>query len=241
VVAQGSSTNQWNRIAEFRDNGWVTGEVDTTMTDGPGLDPTLPPSGNFELIDWTLSVPSDDNNDGKADNKKEVELAAGYTNSKYFYTAADGGMVFKCPVAGFKTSTSTTYTRVELREMLRRGDTSMSTKGVGGNNWVFGSAPKADRDAAGAVDGILTGTLAVNHVTTTGIASQVGRVVIAQIHANDDEPIRLYYRKLPNNTKGSIYFAHESLATGKDTYYSMVGSRSDSQSDPVDGVALNRR
>ena len=36
-------------------------------------------------------------------------------------------------------------------------------------------------------------TLAVNHVTTTGEKYQIGRVIIGQIHAKDDEPVRLYY------------------------------------------------
>ena len=116
-------------------------------------------------------------------------------------------MVFKCPVDGYKTSTNTSYTRVELREMLRAGDTSISTSGVNGNNWVFSSAPSSAQNAAGGVDGNMKATLAVNHVTETG-SSQVGRVIIGQIHASSDEPIRLYYRKLPNHDKGSIYFAH---------------------------------
>jgi poly(beta-D-mannuronate) lyase len=33
--------------------------------------------------------------------------------------------------------------------------------------------------------------------------------MIGQIHASNDEPIRLYYLKLPNHEKGFIYFAHE--------------------------------
>ena len=34
-------------------------------------------------------------------------------------------------------------------------------------------------------------------------------MIIGQIHAIKDEPIRLYYRKLPGNEKGAVYFAHE--------------------------------
>ena len=84
----------------------------------------------------------------------------------------------------------------------------------------------------------MTGTLAVNHVSTTGSAGQVGRVIVAQIHAEDDEPIRLYYRKLPNNTRGTIYFAHEPLGRD-DVYFEMIGTRSRSQPDPPDGIELN--
>ncbi len=253
IVGYGNTSNNWNSIlevevlgcqAQMNDGGGDTGGGDTggdTGGDNTTLDPTLPPSGNFELIDWNISVPTDTDNNGKADTIKEIPLSQGYTDPKFFYTANDGGMVFKVPVKGFKTSTNTKYTRVELREMLRRGNTQFSTKGVGKNNWVFGSAPSADRQAAGGVDGKLTGTLAVNHVTTTGDAGQVGRVIVAQIHANDDEPIRLYYRKLPNNRKGSIYFAHESRNESSDRYYEMIGTRSRSQPDPADGIALGEK
>jgi poly(beta-D-mannuronate) lyase len=105
---------------------------------------------------------------------------------------------------------------------------------------VFGDAPSSDRNNAGGVDGILDATLAVNHVTTTGSSSQVGRVIIGQIHANDDEPVRLYYRKLPGNSKGSIYFAHEPNG-GSDQYIEMIGRRSSSASNPSDGIALDEK
>ena len=208
---------------------------------GANLDPNLPPSGNFELTDWKLQNYLDEDGNGRSDQVDEEDLANGYENSEFFYTASDGGMVFKVPIAGAKTSTNTSYTRTELREMLREGDRSFSTQGVGKNNWVFGSAPASDQTAAGGVDGVLTGTLAVNHVTTTGADNQVGRVIFAQIHANDDEPIRFYYRKLPNNNKGSIYFAHESRNEANDIYFEMLGSRSQSQSNPADGIALDEK
>ena len=206
----------------------------------PPLNPNVAPSENFDLLDWTLSIPVDENKDGKADNIKELQLADGFVDNPYFYTASDGGMVFKAPVKGPKTSKNTKYTRTELREMLRRGDTSVSTKGVGDNNWVLSSAPSSAQDAAGGVDGELTATLAVNHVTTTGDSNQVGRVIIGQIHANDDEPLRIYYRKLPGNSKGSIYIAHEPL-NGPEQWYEMIGSRSDSASNPADGIALDEQ
>ena len=80
-------------------------------------------------------------------------------------------------------------------------------------------------------------TLAVNEVTTTGEDFQIGRVVIGQIHAKDDEPLRLYYRKLPDNRRGSIYAAHE-INGGDDVYYEIIGSRSNSASNPDDGILI---
>jgi len=80
--------------------------------------------------------------------------------------------------------------------------------------------------------------LAVNYVTTTGDSGQRGRVIIGQIHATDDEPLRIYYRKLRNNELGSIYIAHE-IKDGDDIYYELIGSRSSSASNPSDGIALD--
>lgn len=208
-----------------------------------GLQAGLPPSGNFELLDWKIDLPVNDSGDLEGDSATidEDDMAAGYTNSEYFFTAADGGMVLRAPSRGAKTSVNTRYTRTELREMLRRGDRSISTRGVGdrpnGNNWAFSSAPQSALDDAGGIDGELTVTLAVNEVTTTGEDFQIGRVVIGQIHAKDDEPLRLYYRKLPDNRRGSIYAAHE-INGGDDVYYEIIGSRSNSASNPSDGILL---
>jgi poly(beta-D-mannuronate) lyase len=208
-----------------------------------GLQAGLPPSGNFELIDWKMDLPISDSGALTGDSAKidEDEMAAGYTNSEYFFTAADGGMVMRAPSRGATTSANTRYTRTELREMLRRGDRSISTRGAGGrpnaNNWTFSSAPQSALDDAGGIDGELMVTMAVNEVTTTGENFQIGRVVIGQIHAKDDEPLRLYYRKLPENRRGSIYAAHE-INGGDDVYYEIIGSRDNDASNPADGILL---
>jgi poly(beta-D-mannuronate) lyase len=205
------------------------------------LDPNKAPSENFDLSTWNISIPDNNGND-TATTISVSKINEGYQNSKYFYTADDGGMVFKCPVDGYKTSAGTSYTRVELREMLRGTDTSISTQGVNKNNWVFGTAPTADKNAAAGYDGEMNATLAVNHVTTTGSSSHIGRVVIGQIHANDDEPIRIYYRKLKDNTLGSIYFAHEPTdGNGSEQWHEMIGSRSSTASNPTDGIALDEK
>lgn len=238
IIGNGTNASAWNSYLEVKVLGCSNGDVPLTEPPITDLDPALPPSGNFELLDWYLSVPTDTDNSGTADSIKESQLVSGYQDNEYFYTAADGGMVFVCPVQGYKTSKNTSYTRTELREMLRRGDTSISTQGVNENNWVFGSTSASAQADAGGVNGTLTATLAVNHVTTTGLDSQVGRVIIGQIHANDDEPLRLYYRKLPGNRLGSVYFAHEPL-TGSEQWIEMIGSRDDDAPNPSDGIALN--
>ncbi|OED97002.1 alginate lyase [Vibrio breoganii ZF-29] len=207
---------------------------------------TKAPSDKFDLLGWTISVPVDSNGDGKSDQIKENELAGGYSDADFFYLDQDGGMVFKAPIKGAKTSKNTTYTRSELREMMRRGNTSHKTKGVNGNNWVFSSAPEADLKAAAGVDGTLEATLKVDHVTTTGENWQVGRVIVGQIHANNDEPIRLYYRKLPQHETGSIYFAHEPREDfGDETWHDMIGNslpnywnQDATPAEPKDGIKL---
>lgn len=236
LTVHGNDSDDENGVVEIQAHACeqATGQLSSVFPNEVGI----------ELSDWYLSIPTDDDNSGTADSISEQTLANGYTNSEYFYASDDGGIVMRAPSYGYKTSENTQYTRVELREMLRRGDTSISTQGVNQNNWVFGAAPISAQEKAGGVDGDLTVTLAVNQVTTTGEDYQIGRIVIGQIHANDDEPIRLYYRKLPNNQYGAVYFAHESRETNEDgdtieTYVEMIGSRSNSTEDPVDGIALD--
>lgn len=211
---------------------------------GHGLSPDLSPGKNFDLLDWYLNTPADDDNNGISDRFSEVELAKGVTDERYFYTAEDGGMVFRATIGGAKTSKNTKFTRTELREMLRRGDKSIGTKGEGDdpglNNWVFSSAPEGAQKKAGAVDGILRATLAVNHVTTTGENRDVGQVVIGQIHAGKDEPARLYYQKFPDSQRGSLYVAHEPSG-GDDIFVELLGRKTKKPEDPADGIALGEK
>ncbi|MBU2977198.1 polysaccharide lyase family 7 protein [Alteromonas sp. C1M14] len=200
----------------------------------------VPPSYNFDLNDWSLSLPIDSNNDEKADLIYENVLSDSFQLTPFFYTAKDGGMVFTSPNHGAKTSKNTKYTRTELREMLRRGNVKIKTQGVTENNWVFDVADRATKQKAGAVEGSLEATLAVNHVSVSGDKSKVGRVIIGQIHATDDEPIRLYYRKLPHNRKGAVYFAHE-INGGDDIWVNLVGSRRNGASNPEEGIALDEK
>lgn len=220
------------------------GEQDAVIRLGTGgLSPDFPPGRNFDLKDWYLNTP-EDSGFGRSKRISESQLLQGYENKDYFYTGEDGGMVFRATVSGSKTSKNTKYTRTELREMLRGGNTSISTrnedKSPNKNNWVFSSAPRKAQKAAGGVDGTLKATLAVNHVTTTGEARDVGRVIIGQIHASSDEPIRLHYRKLPHNERGSIYAAHE-ISGGDDQWHEILGSKSDKATNPLDGIALNEK
>jgi poly(beta-D-mannuronate) lyase len=250
VYVFASCGGQEVRFDGFRLEALDADEVETSAriissrAGGYGLSPDLPPGRNFDLLGWYLSTPADDDKDGKSDRISEAELARGATDERFFFTANDGGMVFRATVAGVKTSKNTRFTRTELREMLRRGDTGINTKNddrsPNKNNWVLSSAPEKALKAAGGIDGTLRATLAVNRVTETGDRSQVGRVIIGQIHAAIDEPIRLYYRKMPGNKRGSIYAAHE-LSGGDDIFYELIGSRRHDAADAPDGIALGEK
>lgn len=253
ITANGNESNSWNSIVEIAAFGCgepvkkpdvaVVTEAKGKGVNGLHLD--KPPGKNFDLLGWYITTPADDDGDGKADSVYENELAAGWTDPRYFYTdPATGGMVFRSTPAGAKTSKNTKYTRTELRGMLRRGDYSIETRVEGGipnkNNWVFSSAPLSAQAKSAGVNGVLKATLAVNQVTRQGKAYQVGRVAIGQIHAKNDEPIRLYYRKLPRNKYGSIYFAHDP-ETGKERWVEIIGKRSDRAPNPEDGIALDEQ
>jgi len=207
------------------------------------LDPNAAPGANFDLLTWALDTPRTDPDDGFSLRASERDLDNGFVDEDYFYTAADGGMAFKATIFGATTSANTSFTRSELREMLRRGDTSISTQGVNLNNWILGYQPDPQREVGGR-GGLLQATLKVDHVTTTGTQSHTGRVVIGQIHADDDEPIRLYFKKFPNNDRGYVYFAHE-IRGGDDIYRMVLGPRHSNEdnqpiysSNPEQGIAL---
>lgn len=82
------------------------------------LNPNVPPSSNFSLGIFTLTLPIPEKQ-GSTDplTITNTQLAAGYTNPSYFYTSSvDGSLVFKCPAVGVTTSNSD-FPRVELREI----------------------------------------------------------------------------------------------------------------------------
>ncbi len=170
---------------------------------GGSLDPNKYPAENFDLSQWKITLSS-------GDDYSVSKLNDNFEYDNQFYTTTDGGMVFKNYPKGAGTTTNSTYSRVELREMLRGTNEDIDTKGINKNNWVFSSSSSTNQSKSGGVGGKLTATLAVNRVTTTSDSdNQLGRIVIGQIHASDNEPIRLYYKKMPGDSKGAIYFVHE--------------------------------
>ena len=249
-------TNEANVVLEFSgsEGRWDDLElrlIDRARAEQFDLNPNNDPWENFDLSDWALDAPNADPEDGLSARTSDRDFIEGELfpgSEPFFFTGIDGAMVFRSPIDGVRTSSNTSFPRSELREMLRAGDTSVSTQGVTENNWALGYQPlnldigafasNSRAEDIGGRDGRLSVTMSVNKVTSTGSSSQVGRVIIGQIHADNDEPIRLYYRKLPNNDLGSIYFTHE-IREGDDLDdVNLVGSSSSNASNPIDGIAL---
>src|SRR5262245_21417188 len=79
-------------------------------------DPSLAPSGNFDLTHWYLTLPS-------AEIVDPATLSNGYTLADVFYTDPTGGMTLRCPnLAG--TTTTAHFSRTELREVLNPAEST---------------------------------------------------------------------------------------------------------------------
>jgi hypothetical protein len=159
--------------------------------------------------------------------------AIDYENKDFFYTANDGKsnwVVFKAPNAGDTHGTSNN-TRTELAQKKK---------------WY----PKTADDK-------LTATLKVMNVSPTGDARVAASyaVVVGQIHSADafeNEPLKIFYKKFPGHTKGSVFWHYEINTAGDDNSvrwdfssavwgndFSVVGTESNTYPDePTDGIAL---
>jgi Alginate lyase/RTX calcium-binding nonapeptide repeat (4 copies) len=146
------------------------------------LNASAAPSGNFNLSNWKITLPVDQSGT-LSGTAVEVQNLSGYKNSKYFYTGSDGAMVFYAPVDGATTSGSS-YARSELREMngSEKAAWNLSTGGSMGATLEVDAAP--NRDGVG------------------------GRLVVGQIHGQDDELVRLYWEN------GTVYFANDQAGPG---------------------------
>lgn len=81
--------------------------------------PAEPEPTGIDLTDWKLTLPTDANGDGKADEIRQPTLA-GFKFVPYFYERADGGIQFRAPCDGATTEGSS-FPRSELREMTNDG------------------------------------------------------------------------------------------------------------------------
>ncbi|GAD89747.1 hypothetical protein VHA01S_027_00030 [Vibrio halioticoli NBRC 102217] len=148
------------------------------------------------------------------------------------------------------SSGGSTYPRSELRELMARytdgGDANV--KGITKNNWVTSEASSSDQSAAGGVNGNMKATLVVNQVSVDATSEdQIGRIIVGQIHGGDHEPVKIYYRKLPEHDKGSVFFTVDDSSGNPGDRINIIGFTDkndidqDASGDPVEpenGIAL---
>ncbi|WP_034040871.1 polysaccharide lyase family 7 protein [Wocania ichthyoenteri] len=154
-----------------------------------------------------------------------------FQKDDFFYVENDGNtdwVVYKTPNSGI-TSRTSSNTRTELGEK---------------KHWIPEEGGK------------LTGTLKVQHVSTTGDArvSSSHSVVVGQIHSDEgheNEPLKIFYKKFPGHTKGSVFWNYEINTKGDNIgrfdystavwgyNFSDVGSSpTEYPKEPEDGIAL---
>jgi len=173
--------------------------------------------------DWNLIL-GDGSNAG---------IANDFEQEDFFYTENDGTrnwVVYKTPNAGNTHGTSNN-TRTELAQTKK---------------W------------SPVTDAKLTATLKIKNVSATGDARVAASysVVIGQIHSADgheNEPLKIFYKKFPGHTKGSIFWNYEINTAGNDNKgrwdystavwgydFSVVGTEANTfPEEPADGIALD--
>jgi hypothetical protein len=160
-----------------------------------------------------------------------VKTLVNYEKNDFFYVENESEtdwVVYKTPNAGV-TSRTSSNTRTELGQK---------------EHWI----PE--------IGGKLTGKLKVMHVSTTGDARAVSSysVVIGQIHSDEgheNEPLKIYYKKFPGHTKGSVFWNYEINTEGDNSGrwdfstavwgydFSVIGTGPDTYpKEPENGIAL---
>ncbi|OBT16804.1 hypothetical protein A9264_11080 [Vibrio sp. UCD-FRSSP16_10] len=148
------------------------------------------------------------------------------------------------------SSGGSSYPRSELRELITRytdgGDANVT--GLTKNNWVTSEASSSNQDKVGGVDGNMKATLVVNTVSVDADSEdQIGRIIVGQIHGEDHEPVKIYYRKLPEHDKGSVFFTVDDSSGDPGDRINIIGftdkndTDQDASGDPVEpenGIAL---
>ncbi len=172
--------------------------------------------------DWNLIL-GDGSNAGDAND---------FEHKDFFFTANDGTrdwVVYKAPNSGDTHGTSNN-TRTELAQSKK---------------W----SPMTDAK--------LTATLKIMNVSTTGDARVAASyaVVVGQIHSADgheNEPLKIFYKKFPGHSKGSVFWNYEINTAGEDNSgrwdystavwghdFSVVGAEENIYpEEPQEGIAL---
>ena len=196
--------------------------ADTTDTTDKSETETTYPSDVISFMDeWKILLGDGTYNDALVN----------YAKDDFFYVENDGTtdwVVYKTPNSGV-TSRTSSNTRTELGQKA---------------HWIPETGGK------------LTGTLKVQQVSTTGDATAASSysVVVGQIHSDEgheNEPLKIYYKKFPGHTKGSVFWNYEINTEGDNSGrfdfstavwghdFSVVGTGPDTYpKEPENGIAL---
>ena len=164
-------------------------------------------------------------------NGSRTDKLVNYEHKDFFYVSNDGKadwVVYKAPNSGV-TSRTSSNTRTELGQL---------------KHWIPETGGK------------LTGTLKVMHVSTSGDARVAASysVVVGQIHSDEgheNEPLKIFYKKFPGHTKGSVFWNYEINTEGDNSKrwdystavwgddMSIIGSSPTSEpEEPKNGIEL---
>jgi poly(beta-D-mannuronate) lyase len=210
----------------------------------------------FDLSQWKLTLPADEDRDGKVDEVDVKKLRA-YSHPDFFYLEDCKRMVFVAPNKA-KTTAGSSNTRSELRQMLRGADTRIRTTDPRNN---FAVEARKDSDKFGMVGGKLEATLQVDHLPTRAAkpsSKPAYSVVVGQIHALEyenkaggfgwgNEPLKIFYKKLPGHDAGSVFWTYERNLPKDDpkrddVAYPVFGKLWTDLSDPGDtGIRLGEQ
>lgn len=179
---------------------------------------TVVPAKKFDLRNWNITIPSDENGDQKPDTVSVKKLKK-FSHPDFFYLDENDRMVFASPNKAATTKNSTNA-RSELRYMIRGKDTRIKTHAPENN---FAVEARRGSDKFGSVGGRMDATLRVDHVSkNAGDPNKraVYSVVVGQIHAikykstksgfgYGNEPLKIFYKKWPGHDTGSVFWTYE--------------------------------
>lgn len=212
------------------------------------LDSSKAPAQNFEMAKWKLNTPYPDDKPEREGKTMEVYASMlndpknPYTHPEWFYTDPEtGAVVFASPNEAVTTPNSKNA-RSELRAMLNV-DLPLGYKDPTTN---FVVAAHENAETYGSIGGRLSAALAVEQVSLSGNDAKIGAhsVVVGQIHGSKNEPLKIFFRKMPNHEHGSLFWTYEINPENKkerfDVYTDVFGNHklTKADSDPSDGIKL---
>lgn len=205
--AGNSAGSSWNSIIETQVLGCSNEVVDPVDPEEP-VEPVIPVGNcNIDMSIWGYTTGDGVSMNDQDDIQDLIDNKTLGSNGAEEIKFNDGCVTFE--VANDAASSGgSTYPRSELRELLAEyNDPSVNVKGLTKNNWVTSEASYSNQALVGGVDGNMKATLIVNTVSVDATSDdQIGRIIVGQIHGEDHEPVKIYYRKLPDHDKGSVFF-----------------------------------